>query len=403
MIMKLSTIRGALSFVNVYAPNQSDSTEVKDAFYEQLNNVCDTLPNCRTFIVGDLNAHTGRDYRRWWPVIGKFGQNHVNSNGTRLLSFCQTRNLQIRNSFYQHRVVHRITWQNKLHNSIIDYFIAPRGLAPAVLDVRVFRSAEFDSDHFLLVATMKLRKQKITRKEETRRLDGTRLKDIKLKTSANKDFNTAYALKSFDDNALDEDWFRLQDTAKKVGIRFKMGKSRKKEWISDFTMNLIDEKRSALKDYLCKRTNESKKYLKTYRRLVQKHFRQDKEEWLRNQINDFEKAWKKHDFQAAYQKVKFLTGKRRLLPLGPVKNKQGIKLVDINEQLNEWADFYEMFFAKNQNDIEAKLDYVNNSTLKPPSTISWNALEWTLKRIKAKKAPGPNGIQIDIFKSADLR
>ena len=59
--------------------------------------------------------------------------------------------LIILNTFYQHKDIHKFTWESKGRDlrSIIDYFITRKVLRPGVADVKVVRGTEAGSDHYL--------------------------------------------------------------------------------------------------------------------------------------------------------------------------------------------------------------------------------------------------------------
>ena len=50
-------------------------------------------------VLGDLNAHVGRNVVMWGDVIGKHGEVVENGNGARLLQFCAEKGLVIANSW----------------------------------------------------------------------------------------------------------------------------------------------------------------------------------------------------------------------------------------------------------------------------------------------------------------
>lgn len=86
----------------------------------------------------------------------QFGEEKINKNGERLISFCDHMNLKILNSFYQHKDIHKFTWIQPTRRllSIIDYCICKQNSGIKTTDVRVFRGAECGSDHHLVKASL---------------------------------------------------------------------------------------------------------------------------------------------------------------------------------------------------------------------------------------------------------
>jgi hypothetical protein len=56
------------------------------------------------------------------------------------------------NTFFKHKEIHKFTWDARGHKSIIDYFITNMKTSKVIQDIRVYRSNETDSDHYLLCA-----------------------------------------------------------------------------------------------------------------------------------------------------------------------------------------------------------------------------------------------------------
>ena len=61
--------------------------------------------------------------------------------------FCAFNILEITNSFYKHKDIHKFTWKARGTKSIIDYIIINDRLKSNIEDTRVFRGIEIDSDH----------------------------------------------------------------------------------------------------------------------------------------------------------------------------------------------------------------------------------------------------------------
>ena len=152
-----------VTFIQAYAPTEDSEEGAKDAFYHSLETLISRVPKGdQLFLMGDLNATVGRDASSWRGVIGRQGEETLNGNGHRLLDLCAVNELVILNTFYQHKEIHKFTWESKGRGlrSIIEYFIVRRALRPGVVDVRVVRSAEAGSDHHLVLMKLKVQRPK---------------------------------------------------------------------------------------------------------------------------------------------------------------------------------------------------------------------------------------------------
>ena len=78
-----------ITLINVYAPTMTYPDEEKEAFYSQLRETIQSVPQPdRLILMGDFNARVGSDCRTWSPVLGKFGKGQQNSNGELLTCLC---------------------------------------------------------------------------------------------------------------------------------------------------------------------------------------------------------------------------------------------------------------------------------------------------------------------------
>ena len=87
LVSCLMTLRLPLSgnkhatIVSAYAPTMTNPDEVKDKFYDDLDNVISATPRTdKLILLGDLNARVGTDHQTWEGVIGPEGVGKCNSN-----------------------------------------------------------------------------------------------------------------------------------------------------------------------------------------------------------------------------------------------------------------------------------------------------------------------------------
>jgi endonuclease/exonuclease/phosphatase family metal-dependent hydrolase len=110
-------------------------------------------------ISGDFNAKVDRE-DIFKPTIGNQSLHEIsNDNGIRLVNFATSKSLRVKSTTLPHRNIHKYTWTSpdgKTHNQI-DHILVDRRKHSNVLDVRSFRAADCDSDHYLVVAKVKER------------------------------------------------------------------------------------------------------------------------------------------------------------------------------------------------------------------------------------------------------
>jgi len=103
-------------------------------------------------LVGDTNTRVGN--KRVANIVATNGEATLNSNARKLIDFCTFNNLKIMNTFFKHKEIHNFIWEARGHRSVIDYFITNMKTSKVIQDVRVYRSNEMRSDHYLLCAKL---------------------------------------------------------------------------------------------------------------------------------------------------------------------------------------------------------------------------------------------------------
>ena len=86
----------------------------------------------------------------------------------------------VKSTMFPHRNIHKYTWtfpDGKTHNQI-DHVLIDRRWHSFILDVRSFRGAECDTDHYLVIA--KVRERLAVGKQATQRFDRQRFNLRKL-------------------------------------------------------------------------------------------------------------------------------------------------------------------------------------------------------------------------------
>ena len=123
-------------------------------------------------LLGNFNAKVGRE-NIFKPTIGNESLHQdSNDNGVRLVIFATSKNLVVKSTMFPHRNIHKYTLTSpdgNTHNQI-DHVLIDRRRQSSILDVRSFRGADCDSDHYLVVA--KLRERLAVNKNLHRNLRG---------------------------------------------------------------------------------------------------------------------------------------------------------------------------------------------------------------------------------------
>jgi endonuclease/exonuclease/phosphatase family metal-dependent hydrolase len=105
-------------------------------------------------LLRDFNVKVGKE-DIFKTTIGNESLHEISSdNGVRLVNFATSKNLRVKSTMFPHRNIYKYTWTSpdgKPHNQI-DHILVDRRRHSNELDVRSFRAADCDSDHYLVVA-----------------------------------------------------------------------------------------------------------------------------------------------------------------------------------------------------------------------------------------------------------
>jgi hypothetical protein len=108
--------------LNVHAPTEDKTDDVKDSFYEELERMFDKFYKYRLeILLGDVNAKVGKE-DIFKLTIGNESLNETsNDNGVSLVNFATSRNHRVKSTMFSHRNFCRYTWTSqdgKTHNQI---------------------------------------------------------------------------------------------------------------------------------------------------------------------------------------------------------------------------------------------------------------------------------------------
>jgi len=89
------------------------------------------------------------------PIIGKYNLRILsNDNGIRLTNFACSKNIVVASTLFNHKDIYMTTWRSPNGQTFnqIDHLLIDARCVSNVTDVRTFRRANIDSDHYLLIS-----------------------------------------------------------------------------------------------------------------------------------------------------------------------------------------------------------------------------------------------------------
>jgi hypothetical protein len=104
-------------------------------------------------LLGDSNSKVGREDIFKLTIGNESLHETNNDNGIRVVNFATLKYLVVKSATFPHRKIHKYTWTPDGKTcSQIDHVLEDRRQRSSILDIRSFRRADCDTDHYLLVA-----------------------------------------------------------------------------------------------------------------------------------------------------------------------------------------------------------------------------------------------------------
>ncbi|KAG7507515.1 hypothetical protein JOB18_036752 [Solea senegalensis] len=275
----------------------------------------------------------------------------MNHNGELFVDFCSLNDLVIDGTLFPHKESHKVTWRspNGSVENQIDHIAISRRWRETLQDCRIKRSADVGSDHYLLLATCRVRLTACRKMEQkTPEYDVERLKDPDTKqefllTLANRFDALRYNLDGEEevDEEIKAEWSIIKEayTSTCEEVLGKV-KREKKEWMSQDTWLKVEERHNLKSNIDNSRTrnqkaNATKLYIKANRK-VKRSCRREKRKWITDIATKAEEAVSKQDMKTLYRITKTLSGRRREINK-PVQDKAACNKGRTNEtQGRDW-------------------------------------------------------------------
>lgn len=172
LLVKMKGSPFDIAIVQVYAPTSTCSEEDLETFYEDVNKA---MKQCKSqdniIVMGDVNAKVGKG--RHGNIVGPYGLGERNVRGDSWVEWCESYDQVIMNTWFQQHPRRLWTWRSPDDNTKnqIDFITINNRFRNAVHKVKGYPGADCNTDHVLLVATVKLKLKKVQRPKKYTKLD----------------------------------------------------------------------------------------------------------------------------------------------------------------------------------------------------------------------------------------
>ena len=334
------------TIISVYAPTFKRPIEEKNQFYDLLAETLDQVPcGDRLLLVGDFNARVGSDTNTWPNVVGNHGFGAQNEQGLMLLQLCARFGLSITNTLFQHKDIHKGTWQHPRSKQwhMIDHIIVNQHHVSDVLDSRVRRSADCWTDHKLMCARLNLKIH--TSRQKRRQTTQKRLNTAILRSEAVQQ-QLAQALSDSltppEGNA-EQIWSSIRSTVYNTAKSVLGTETRShRGWFNendDEILTLLSDKYTAFKAVMQAETLANRSRYREAQNKCQRVIRQIKNARWSDRANEIEEAAKQDNTKRMFDGIKLVSG-RRTTRLDSIDSADGIRLTQKENILNRWKEHF---------------------------------------------------------------
>lgn len=417
MSIELKNKTSMKTVIAVYGPDEDEKAEKKEKFWDDLNKTMETTRG-NIFIAGDFNGRVGIRDHTYTTTIGKYGEEKRNNNGKRLLDFCIIHDLIITNTFFKHKDIHKFTrvQPSRGERSIIDYVLVERENRSIIRDVRVKRSFEIHSDHFLLVAEIRTegevaKNNKVVgqRKIYPEVIKSYRLQDKTVASRYKEEINTKLAEEmEIGENAdIEEMWkvFKsvITEAAREVCGIIKQNKHKKQTaWWTEEIKQEVKIKKERWQTYLSVKTERSYERYKEQRIKVKNLVKQSKQKTWEDFGNKLERD-RKTNQKLFYRVLKNLRGDKKVNSLA-ITNEAGEILTKETEIMERWKQYFQSLLneesiTEQQINVEQETQQGEQIELNEDQEISKEELTDAIKQLKTGKAPGRDKITTEMVKN----
>lgn len=386
--------------IGAYAPSDDADANTKDEFYDKLRDVLINVNhNKEVCILGDFNARIGRKENN--AIVGRYGEERVNSNGERLMDLCQILDLRIMNGFFQHKEIHKFTWvqPKKKLQSIIDYLIQPQRTRLKTNDVRVYRGAECGTDHYMVVAKITINYRKRITQDETEDDTESQPKLKKYNIDSLRDESTQFLYKmrlaaklaNVDEIEGAEEKYQtikkcIHEAATEALGYWNKDRKDNPEWWTDDIKDIVEEKKKAYNTWLRTKDPEDRKTYTRLNRETKKIVSKKKNQLWEKKCEDVERFLGGSRVSQAWKFIKSVRQES--------KETGNINLI----QSKKWKEYYMSLLTENRDEFLGEIDEVTAINEECMQIINKKEIKNALREMKNGKAPGPGDIPVELVK-----
>ena len=160
-----------MSIIQVYAPTADYDEDATTNFYEELDKAYD---HCSSqdiiYVMGDFNAKVGNE--RIGNTVGPFGLGKKNDRRNNLVTWCQSHDLVITNTWFKNHPRRLYTWRgpgDRTRNQI-DYIMIPHRFRNSIISCKTFPGAGCSNDHVPVISEIRVKLKTLSKSKKNPKL-----------------------------------------------------------------------------------------------------------------------------------------------------------------------------------------------------------------------------------------
>jgi endonuclease/exonuclease/phosphatase family metal-dependent hydrolase len=155
------------SIFSAHSPTEEKEASEKDNLYDMLEKEYEKCPkHDMKIILGDFNAIIGQEENLKLIISMNSLHKASTDNGMRLISYVASMDLAIGSTLFPHKNIYKASWKSPDGSTMnqIDHVLLDYHHKSSLQDVRSYRGANIDSNHFVIIAKLwsRINKQHIT-------------------------------------------------------------------------------------------------------------------------------------------------------------------------------------------------------------------------------------------------
>lgn len=289
-------------------------------------------------------------------------------------------------------------------NSQIDHVVIDKRHKSSITNVRSYRGADADTDHYLVISDFKVKlsaRWSSDKPKGTEKIDVDRLKNEE--TCKRYEEKIEEKLKCVDnckEEQIDEKWKRLKDTVIQIAESVVQTKQRKKikPWFNELSRKGVQDRNDARMKAIQTPTPDNIRYYEIKRKEVNKILRREKRRAEKMRIEEIEKY--RGNPKEFYKYCK--TFKMGYIPNTQFVEDEEGEIITSPEKI---AEKYKEYFEKLLNNSTVSNEEINKEnilhyTVEPEvRTPNWDEIQSAINTLKNNKAPGDDKINAELWKA----